>query len=105
MNPNPLEKEIEKKIGDYVKKNGGLYMKFTSPATPSVPDRIIVFKPDRVGWLELKRKGQKPTPKQHAKMAELASKGCTVGWVDNVEDGKRFVDKLMKPKQTEEDWV
>lgn len=105
MNPNPLEKDIEKKIGDYTKKHGGLYWKFVSPANPSVPDRIIVFPGDRVGWLELKRKGQKPTPKQFQKLAELESRGCTVGWVDNVEDGKRFVDKIMKPKQTEEDWV
>lgn len=100
MNPNPLEKEIEKKIGDYAKKLGCLYWKFVSPATPSVPDRVIIAPGGRVGWLELKRKGQKPTPKQHAKMAELEGKGATVGWVDNVEDGKRFVDKLLK-----EDWV
>lgn len=96
----PLEKEIEKKIGEYAKKLGCLYWKLTSPANPSVPDRVIIAPGGRVGWLELKRKGQKPTPKQHAKMAELEGKGATVGWVDNVEDGKRFVDKLLK-----EDWV
>lgn len=101
MNPDPLEKEIEKKIGDYAKMLGCLYWKMTSPSNPSVPDRVIIAPSGHIGWLELKRRGQKPTPKQHVKMAELKERGCTVGWVDNAVDGKRFVDKLLK----EEDWV
>lgn len=100
MKDELLEKQIERKVGDYAKSKGVLFWKFVSPSNPSVPDRVIIAPGGRVGWLELKRRGQKPTPKQRAKMAELASKGATVGWVDNVEDGKQFVDKLLK-----EDWV
>lgn len=91
-----LEKQIEAKVGEYVKSLGGLYWKFTSPANPSVPDRIIIFPGDRIGWLELKREGCKPTAKQQAKMNELRDKGCTVAWVDTVATGKAFADKVRK---------
>lgn len=95
MNTSPLEKEIEKKVGDYAKKHGCLYMKFTSPARRAVPDRIIIAPGGRVGFLELKRKGQKPTALQQQEMNTLKAKGCTVHWVDCVEHGKMFVDRLV----------
>ena len=42
-----LEREIEKKLVDGVRKLGGRAYKFVSPGNDGVPDRIVVF-PQRV---------------------------------------------------------
>lgn len=96
MNTTPLEKEIEKKIGDYAKKNGCLYYKFTSPAMRAVPDRMICTNRGVVGFLEVKRKGAKPTELQLRKMKELSDHGHQVTWCDSVEAGKAFIDDLVQ---------
>lgn len=95
MNASPLEKEIEKQVGDYAKKRGCSYEKFTSPARRAVPDRIITAPGGAIGFLELKREGQKPTVLQQKDMNARRDKGCTVAWVDNVQAGKVFVDMLV----------
>lgn len=99
MTRKPLEKEIEKKVGEYAKKLGCLYYKFTSPACRAVPDRLIIAPNGNVGFLELKREGCKPTTLQQLEMQKLKDKGCTVAWVDNVPAGKLFVDNLIKGKE------
>lgn len=92
---NPLEKVIEKKLVDYVKAKGGHTRKWSSPANTGVPDRIICMPGGAVGFLELKRRGNVPTPKQHHEMALLKQMGATVRWVDNLSDAKLFVDELI----------
>jgi hypothetical protein len=94
MNRTPLEKEIEKKIGDYAKKHGCKWYKFTSPAHRAVPDRIIITPSGVVGFLEIKRGGEKPRPLQMHELKALKAQGCNVGWVDSVEKGSEFIDLL-----------
>lgn len=100
MKHDPLEKEIEKKIGDYAKKHGCLYWKLTSPSNRAVPDRMICTNRGVVGFLEVKRRGCKPTELQFLKMKDLSSRGHQVTWCDSVEAGIRFVDDLIKPYPT-----
>ena len=95
-----LEKDIEKKIGDFAKQNGCLYLKFTSPARRAVPDRMIITPMGVIGFLEVKAKGKKPTPLQMGEIIKLTKQNCTADWCDNVEDGRAFVRKLMA-KNTE----
>lgn len=95
MNPNPLEKDIEAKIGQYAKSKGCLCYKFTSPANRAVPDRMIITPNGVVGFLEIKRKGQKPTPLQMVELQKLKAMKCNVGWCDNVDDGCNFIHRLM----------
>jgi hypothetical protein len=95
MKPPPLEKEIEKKVCDYAKSKGCYVRKFVSPNNRSVPDRIIIAPGGAVGFLELKRGGQKPTKAQEVEMEALEKVGAVVGWCDNVERGKMFVDTLL----------
>jgi len=102
MNTTPLEKEIEKKIGDYAKQHGVLYYKFTSPAKRAVPDRLLVAPGGAVGFLEIKRQGCKPTALQQLEMTKLKDKGCEVAWVDSVTNGRLFIDGLLKKKG---EWV
>jgi hypothetical protein len=97
MNPlgPQLEKDIEKKIGTYAKSKDCLYMKFTSPSQRAVPDRLIITKGGVIGFLEVKAKGKKPTPLQMIEMKKLCDNGCHVGWCDNVDEGKAFINTLL----------
>jgi hypothetical protein len=95
VKPPPLEKEIEKKVCDYAKSKGCYVRKFVSPNNRSVPDRIIIAPGGVVGFLELKRGGQKPTKAQEVEIAKLDSVGATVYWCDNVVEGQMFVDMLV----------
>lgn len=96
MKPPPLEKEIEKKICDYAKSKGCYVRKFVSPNNRSVPDRIIIAPGGVVGFLEIKRRGCKPTKAQDAEINLLQNIGANVEFCDNVEAGKKFVDYLLK---------
>lgn len=87
-NLNPLEKDIEAKLVAFAKSLGIICYKFTSPSRRSVPDRVMVLPGGRVIWMELKRKGQKPTASQTVEIEKLKKQGATVYVVDNVEDGK-----------------
>lgn len=94
-----LEKQIEKKIGDYAKKRGCLYLKFVSPAHRSVPDRVIITPLGTVGFLELKQKGKKPTPLQMNELKKLYESGCNVDWCDSVETGIAFINQILRIPQ------
>lgn len=50
------ESRIERHLVDGVKKLGGMCIKFTSPGTQGVPDRIIITATGRIIFAELKRK-------------------------------------------------
>lgn len=91
----PLEKEIEKKICDYAKSKGCYVRKFTSPNNRSVPDRLIIAPGGAVGFLEVKRGGEKPTKAQTLEIETLRKIGANAAWCDNVLDGKTFVDNLV----------
>lgn len=93
-NSNPLEKDIEAAVCKHARELGMLEYKFTSPARRHVPDRIFLCKPNKVFWIEFKRRGEKATLAQaieHTKMREL---GMAVFVVDNKEDGKQLVERM-----------
>lgn len=50
-----LEKEIEKKLVDAVKAAGGQCLKWTSPGTTGLPDRIVLLPRGKIAFVELKR--------------------------------------------------
>ncbi len=95
-NLNPLEKVIEGKVRLYARERKVLVYKFTSPGNASVPDRVFVAPGGIVWWIEFKRRGEKPTPKQAVEIAKLRAQGAKVFVVDNVEEGKRVVDEMLK---------
>ena len=49
-----LEREIEKKLVDGVRKLGGRAYKFVSPGNDGVPDRIVVLPGRAPKFIELK---------------------------------------------------
>lgn len=92
---DPLEKKIEKDLGEYaVKKKGCLYYKFTSPANRGVPDRVIISPKGRVLFLELKRKGKVPTSLQAVNILNITERGADARWTDNLAEAKQFIDEI-----------
>ena len=51
----PLEKDIERKLVNLVKRHGGLCLKWICPGWAGVPDRIVLLPGGRVVFVELKR--------------------------------------------------
>jgi hypothetical protein len=92
---NPLEKQIEAKVRQWCKENKYLFYKFTSPACRNVPDRICIAPNGTVGFMELKRKGNKPSPGQAREMFKLFEQNCKVTWIDNYEDAIKFLRSLQ----------
>ncbi|MCW3649139.1 VRR-NUC domain-containing protein, partial [Burkholderia cenocepacia] len=77
-----LEKTVETYLVDRVRAAGGDAYKFSSPARVSVPDRIVVFPPARIYFVELKRPGGKLTRGQEREHARLRALGCDVRTLD-----------------------
>jgi hypothetical protein len=70
-----------------------LVYKFTSPQRRGVPDRLLI-PPGGCGFfIEFKRPGKTATPEQAREIGKLQSKGQHVYVVDNVEEGRRIIDK------------
>ncbi|WP_206141153.1 VRR-NUC domain-containing protein [Burkholderia sp. Tr-20355] len=86
-----LEKTVETYLVDRVRAAGGDAYKFSSPARVSVPDRIVVFPPARIYFVELKRPGGKPTRGQEREHERLRALGCDVRVIDNREAVDAFV--------------
>ena len=84
-----LEKEIEKKLTDTVRKQGGLCLKWTCPGWAGVPDRIILLPGGRVVFAELKRpKGGVISSRQKWWANKLSCMGFIHLWIRNEDDVK-----------------
>lgn len=89
------EKAIEQKLRDSVKTIGGQALKFTSPGTTGVPDRIVLVPDGRVYFVELKAPGKTMSPKQIKMMTVLAGLGHKVWLIDSPEGVKEFINAIF----------
>ena len=89
------ESDIEAKMRNMIKQHGGLFLKFISPSTRGVPDRIVIKKPGRVIFVELKREGEKPTPLQRHIHKQLRSFGLEVYVVIGMQEVIKFVEEVF----------
>ena len=87
-----LEKTIERRLINAVKKLGGLCYKFTSPGTVGVPDRIIITAQGRVIFAELKTETGKLSKIQEYVINQMRLRGADV----RVLYGTAQVDELIK---------
>lgn len=103
MNNGPLERDIERRGGEYAKTRGVLHLKFTSPQRAAVPDRLLLAEIPEflrplvaqfVRFAEYKRKGKRPTEAQEREHARLRALGFTVDVIDSVDDAKRAIDEM-----------
>lgn len=90
-----LERDLEAKVVRYAKGRRCLAYKFSSPSHRGVPDRIIIAPSGHVGFLELKRPGERPTALQQKALNDLKAQGATADWADSFEAAKLFIDALI----------
>ena len=87
-----LEKSIERRLCDEVKKIGGIPYKFTSPNRRSVPDRLCLFPTGIVCFVEVKSPGKPPTPQQGREIERIKRLGFAVHIVDSRKKVDQFID-------------
>lgn len=80
-----IEKEVERKLIDEVKKRGGICEKWNS-GTIGWPDRICLFPDGIIGFIEVKRPNGKARPLQVHRHKLLKSLGFKVYVVDRKEN-------------------
>lgn len=76
------EREVEKQLIDEVKKRGGLCEKWIS-GTVGWPDRIVIIPDGKIGFVEVKRPGEKPRPIQVHRHNQLRQIGVKVYVLDH----------------------
>lgn len=97
------ENELETKFRNLIAKSGGKAYKFVSPGNDGVPDRLVVLPGGRIGFVELKKKGEKPRKQQQHRMRELEDLGCFTAVVDDMESAVFMLGSLMAQNRTAED--
>lgn len=91
-----MEKDIERWLGNQLKKMGCIYMKFVSPGNDGVPDRIIVLPGGGVIFVELKDTTGKLMANQRVQISRLRKQGALVFVVTGKTDAKLFVDDIER---------
>lgn len=89
MRESKVERELKKKV----EQLGGMYLKFNSPGTNGVPDRIVLLK-GRIYFVELKAPGKKPRKLQTFIHSEIKSQGFEVHIIDNIEGAEEFIERI-----------
>ena len=90
------EYAVEKHLIRKAQARGGACLKFTSPGTAGVPDRIVILPGGKIGFAELKAPGKKPRRLQRAVIRDLYRRGCRIATIDNLKSVVGFVRRLAK---------
>ena len=90
-----LEKIIEHKLVKAARERGGLAWKFTSPGTSGVPDRIVLLRDGKAGFVEVKAPGQKVRPLQELRMRQLRRLGFFAAVIDGLEQIGGVLDEIQ----------
>ena len=92
-----LEKEIERRLGEMLKRRGCIYDKFVSPENPGVPDRIVTLPGGHIIFLELKTEFGRLANIQKWQIDRRRKMGADVrvikGW-DQAQEFVREVERL-----------
>lgn len=91
-----IEKDIERWLGNQLKKLGCIYMKFVSPGNDGVPDRIVVLPGGSVIFIELKATTGKLMANQRVQISRLRKQGAIVFVLTGKLDAKLFVDDIER---------
>lgn len=90
-----LEKEIERRMCEMIRKRGGLTYKFTSPGNVGVPDRLIITPTGVVWFVELKTETGRLSKIQKWQIRELEKRGANVQVVYGLQGAIDFVNEVM----------
>lgn len=91
-----LEKEIERWLGEQMKKLGCLYFKFTSPSNPGVPDRLIITPDGRTIYVELKTEIGRLSNIQKWQIGRMQALGADVRKIKGKDEAKAFAREVKQ---------
>jgi hypothetical protein len=89
------EAQLEKRAAAEAKKLDILFWKFSSPARRGVPDRVLVGPTGKVGFIEFKAPGKKPSSLQQYYLDSLQSRGIVAGYADNIQSAITLIKQLL----------
>lgn len=89
------EREIERKLVSAVKGRGGICPKFVSPGFDGMPDRVVLLPHGKIGFVEVKRRGEQPRPLQTARHRVLRKLGFLVFVLDGEEQIGGMIDEIQ----------
>lgn len=89
-----LEREVEKKLVDGVRRMGGRAYKFVSPGNDGVPDRIVVLPDTAPMFVELKTESGKLSSLQKVQITRLEKLGQNVRVLYGSKDVENFLEEM-----------
>lgn len=89
------EQEIETRLKEEVERAGGLALKFISPGTAGVPDRIVLLPGKDIYFVELKAPGEQLRPLQLKRKKQLEDLGFKVYVIDSFQAVSAFIREVM----------
>ena len=89
-----LEREVEKKLVDGVRRMGGRAYKFVSPGNDGVPDRIVVLPDTAPMFVELKTESGKLSSLQKVQITRLEKLGQNVRVRYGAKDVENFLEEM-----------
>ena len=87
-----LEKQIERKLTEEVKKLNGMCLKQTSLA--GIPDRLVLMPGGKMAFVELKAPGEMPRKLQQVRIKQLRKMGFMCFVVDGLEMISNVLDSI-----------
>ena len=88
------ESQIERRLVEGVKRLGGMCLKFVSPGTIGVPDRIIITAKGRVIFVELKTETGRLTKIQRYVIGEMQKRGADARVVKGIDEVKELLAEI-----------
>lgn len=91
-----MERDIEKKLRQGIRAKGGVCLKWVSPGTAGVPDRIVILPGGRVVFVELKDETGRMSKQQKVVCRRLAALGCDVRGLRGAGEVSAFLSSLKE---------
>ncbi len=88
------ESSIERHLVEGVKKLGGMCVKFVSPGTPGVPDRLIITATGRIIFAELKTETGRLSKIQRYTVEQMQKRGADVRVVKGLDAVKALLAEI-----------
>ena len=86
---------VEEYLVQLVRRLGGWCFKFTPASYIGVPDRMVLLPGGRIGFLELKRPGERPRANQLGWIQRLRDLGFLSNWVDSKAGVDEFISMMQ----------
>lgn len=88
------ESRIERHLVEGVKRLGGMCVKFVSPGTLGVPDRLIITATGRIIFAELKTETGRLAKIQRYTIGEMQKRGADVRVVKGLDEVKALLAEI-----------